>query len=55
MNYEFLRHRENICKWFSALGVIREWVYIKMKASANFRAKTTVWIDSLNEWIDSDH
>jgi len=26
-----------------------------MSASVIFRPKSNVWIDSLNEWIDSDH
>jgi len=37
---------------------MREWVYIKiiiMGLSVIFWPKLTVWIDSLNEWIDSDH
>ena len=28
MNKEFLRHRENSCKWFNGLGGGRRWVYI---------------------------
>jgi len=54
MNNEFLRPKENRCKWFNNVGVMREWVYTENECKCNFRAKTTKRINSLNEWIDSD-
>ena len=54
MNNEFLRPRENRCKWFNILGVMRKWVYIQRSGKCKISHKTTKWIDSLNVWIDPD-
>jgi len=39
MNNEFLRPRENRCKWFNNLGVMREWVYIVNECKCKFSSK----------------
>ena len=44
MNNEFLRPRENRCKWFNNLGVMRKWVYIEKKGKCKFSAK--------NNWVN---
>jgi len=35
--------------------VWKVWVWELRRGSVNFQVKLTVWIDSFNEWIDSDH
>ena len=50
---EFLRPRENICKWFNELWVVWRGVYIGGVKRHNFRTILTEWIDSLNIQIDS--
>jgi hypothetical protein len=52
---EFLRPKENSCKWFNNLGVMRMGVYIVKKGKCKILNKTTAWINSTNEWIDSNH
>jgi len=39
MNNEFLRPRENRCKWLNNLGVMREWVYIVNEDRCKFSSK----------------
>jgi len=47
MNNEFLRPRENKCKWFNTYGVMWKWVYIEGKWKSNFSSK----INYLNRFI----
>jgi len=39
MNNEFLRPRENRCKWFNCLGVVRRSVYIVKGEKTQFSHK----------------
>jgi len=44
MNNEFLRPRENSCKWFNVLGVMRKCVYIEKGGKCKISAK--------NNWVN---
>ena len=51
MNNEFLRPRENRCKWFNILGVMREWVYIEKKGKCKFLAKNNS-VNWFSKWVN---
>jgi len=39
MNNGFLRPRENRCKWFNCLGVMKKWIYIEIVGKWKFSSK----------------
>jgi len=55
INKEFLRPRENSCKWFNKFLACEEVsIYKKGEQVQFFCVKTTKWIDSVKLWIDLD-
>jgi hypothetical protein len=42
MNYEFLRPRENRCKWFNTLDVMKKWVYIEGSGKCKISHKNNI-------------
>jgi len=51
MFYEFLRPRENICKWFNELWVTRWRVYIVRRKIAQFSHKNNR-VNRLTKWVN---
>jgi len=53
MNNEFLRPRENRCKWFHVLGVMRMWVYIERSGKCKITAKNNIvnWFTKCVNWF----
>ena len=51
LNNEFLRPRENRCKWFNILGVMREWVYIENKGKCKFSCKNN-YVNRFIKWVN---
>jgi hypothetical protein len=52
MNNEFLRPRENICKWFNTFGVMWMWEYIEKEEKCKFLFRNNYlnrFIKSLNQ------
>jgi len=50
---EVWRLKRDNCNWFGSLGVVRIWLYIEMSGNCKILAKTTQWIELVNDWIDS--
>jgi len=50
MNKEFLRPRENSCKWFNDFGVTRKWVYIESDGKCKFSHKNN-WMNQFTKYV----